>query len=68
MSEFVNYEAIRREMWKKYPYKVVAIYKGKLIASGETYLEVLREASRKIGNKRFMLHRVGPPRDSIAIL
>ncbi len=68
MSEFANYWTMREELWEKYPYKVIALCDGKVIASGETYMEVLMKAHKKVGKKRFMVHRVGPLKESIAIL
>jgi len=68
MSEFANYWVMRKELWKKYPYKVIALCDGKIIATGKTYKEVLQKAHSIVGEKRFMVHRVGPLKESIAIL
>lgn len=68
MSEFANYWAMRGKLWKKYPNKVIAICEGKVIATGKTYKEVLQKAHKRVGKKRFMVHRLGPLKESIAIL
>lgn len=68
MSEFTNYLSMEKELQEKYPYKIVAIYKGKVVASGNTYKEVLDKAYKKIGKVKMMIHQVGSLEDSVSIL
>jgi len=49
-KEVYEYNQIKIKNAKKYRGKVVAYYKGKILASGDT----IQEVDKKIGNKKVM--------------
>jgi len=59
--------ALREELEKKYPRKVVAIYGGEVIAISDDYHEALAKARKKFGKKKITITRLGPPEDKVLL-
>lgn len=59
--------ALRKDLEKKYPRKVVALCEGKVIATSDDYHEALVKARKKVGKKKITITRLGPPEDKILL-
>ena len=69
MEEFevFKFGNMEKNLEAKYPHKVVAIHKGKVISIGDTYEEVMKKLHEQ-GIKESFIHRLGPSEDAIAIM
>ncbi|PIU68620.1 MAG: hypothetical protein COS84_00730 [Armatimonadetes bacterium CG07_land_8_20_14_0_80_40_9] len=68
MGEFKSLIKMEKELEKKYAYKVIAMHKGKVIAAGDSYKEVLEKSSKLVGKKPVLIHRIAPAKKAAAIL
>lgn len=59
--------ALREDLKRKYPRKVVAIYEGKVIAISDDYHDVLVKVRKKVGRKKITVTRLGPPEDKVLL-
>jgi len=62
-----NVLALRKDLEKKYPRKVVAICEDEVIAISDDYHEVFVSARKKIGKKKITVTRLGPPEDKVLL-
>lgn len=63
----VDVLALRKDLERKYPRKVVAICDGKVIAISDDYHEVLSKVRKKVGKKKITVTRLGPPEDKVLL-
>lgn len=66
-AEKLQYK-IPKNLEKKYPGKVVAIVNGKVVATGDDYYQVSKEAERKYKPQEVLLHGVPGPEEKYLVV
>ncbi|MDI6859276.1 MAG: DUF5678 domain-containing protein [Methanocellales archaeon] len=59
--------ALREELERKYPRKIIAICEGEVVATSDDYHEAFAEARKKVGKKKITITRLGPPEDKVLL-
>ncbi len=63
-----TFMVMEKELEKKYPNKIIAMYNGEVISVGETYIETMEKAKKKAKVTKLFIHRLGPSKDAVAVL
>lgn len=63
-----TFMVMEKELEKKYPNKIIAMYNGDVISVGDTYIDTIEKAKKKAKVTKLFIHRLGPSKDMVAIL
>ena len=63
-----TFTAMEKELEKKYPHKIIAMYNGDVISVADTYIDAMNAAKKKGKATKLFIPRLGPSKDAVAIL
>jgi len=63
-----TFTAMEKELEKKYPNKIIAMCNGDVISVADTYIDAINAAKKKGSDTKLFIHRLGPSKDTVAIL
>jgi len=63
-----TFATMEKDLEKKYPNKIIAMYNGNVISVADTYIDAINAAKKKVKSAKLFIHRLGPSKDAVAIL
>ena len=60
--------AMEKDLEKKYPHKIVTMCNGDVVSVADAYMGAIKEAREKFRVTKLFIHRLGPSKDTVAVL